>query len=88
MLMKYHILVVDDDPALRTLFAALLESYGYTSKSEDNGQEAVTKLEQAPYDAVLLDYMMPEMTGLTVLQYIQQRHPSVPAVMITGHTNG
>ncbi len=84
-LTKKHILVVDDDPALRTLFQALLEHYGYTSETAKNGKEAETMLGQADYDAVLLDYMMPGITGLTVLQHIQQRHAATPVVMITGH---
>jgi CheY-like chemotaxis protein len=63
---KRHILVVDDDPSLRTLFAALLKSYGYTSETAENGEEALSKLARVPYDAVLLDYMMPGITGLTV----------------------
>lgn len=85
---KKHILVVDDDPVLRPLFQALLENYGYTSETAENGGEAVTKLAQAAYDVVLLDYMMPGITGLMVLQHIQQRHPSIPVVMITGHAGG
>jgi CheY-like chemotaxis protein len=87
-LIKKHILVVDDDPVLRTLFQALLENYGYTSETAENGGEAETKLAQADYDAVLLDYMMPGITGLTVLQHIQEHHPSTPVVMITGHAGG
>jgi CheY-like chemotaxis protein len=83
-----HILVVDDDPALRTLFQALLESYGYTSDTADNGRDAIAKLAQRSYDAVLLDYMMPGITGLTVLRHIQQRYPAMPVVMLTGHTDG
>ena len=67
---------------------ALLENYGYTSETAKNGGEAETKLAQADYDAVLLDYMMPGITGLMVLQHIQQRHPSIPVVMITGHAGG
>lgn len=87
-LIKKHILVVDDDPVLRTLFQALLEIYGYTSETAKNGGEAVIKLAGANYDAVLLDYMMPGITGLMVLQHIQQRHPSIPVGMITGHADG
>lgn len=87
-LIKKHILVVDDDPVLRTLFQVLLENYGYTSQTAENGSEAVTKLAQAPFDAVLLDYLMPGITGLTVLRHIQQRYPSIPVVMITGHAEG
>jgi CheY-like chemotaxis protein len=87
-LIKKHILVVDDDPVLRTLFQVLLENYGYTSDTADNGGEAVTKLTRESYNAVLLDYMMPGITGLTVLRHIQQRYPSIPVIMITGHAGG
>lgn len=83
-----HILVVDDDPALRALFQVLLNSYGYSSDTAENGRWALTKLTHTSYDAVLLDYMMPGITGLTVLQHIQEHHPSTPVVMITGHIAG
>ncbi|MEX2491243.1 MAG: response regulator [Nitrospirales bacterium] len=82
-----HILVVDDDRALRTLYQALLESYGYTSDTADNGRDAIAQLARESYDAILLDYMMPEITGLTVLRHIQQRYRSLPVVILTGHTD-
>ena len=87
-LIKKHILVVDDDPALRGLLQILLKTFGYTSDTAENGGEAMSKLAQTDYDAVLLDYMMPGITGLMVLQHIQQRHPFIPVVMITGHAGG
>lgn len=86
-LTKKHILVVEDDPALRILFQALLEHYGYSSETAEDGEAAETMLGQADYDAVLLDYMMPGIRGLTVLQHIQQRHAALP-VVITGHAGG
>ncbi len=86
-LVKKHILVIDDEPMLRDLYQVLLEPYGYTSETAENGGEAGTKLAQRNYDAVLLDYMMPGINGLTVLQHIQQQYPSLPVVMITGHTD-
>jgi CheY-like chemotaxis protein len=84
--LRKHILVVDDDPALRTLFQALLENYGYTSETAGNGGEAETKLARGHYDTVLLDYMMPGPNGMTVLHRIQQHYPSLPVVMITGES--
>ena len=82
-----HILVIDDDPSLRTLFQAILENYGYTSESTDNGREALSKLPMKTYDAVLLDYNLPDITGLIVLRHIQKVYPSIPVVMLTGHTD-
>jgi len=82
-----HILVVDDDSALRFLYQVLLKSYGYSSDTAENGRLALAKLTQTSYDAVLLDYMMPGISGLTVLQHLRQHHPAIPVVMITGHTD-
>jgi CheY-like chemotaxis protein len=64
-----------------------LESSGHTVDMAENGWDGLTKLEQADYDVVLLDYMMPEITGLKVLQHIQERHPAVPVVMMTSHAS-
>lgn len=86
--LRKHILVVDDDQDLRALFQALLENYGYTSDTAGNGGEAETKLAQVHYDTVLLDYMMPGPNGITMLHRIQQHYPSMPVVMITGHSGG
>ena len=87
-MIKKHILVVDDDSSLRDLFQTLLKSYGYTSETAVNGREALARLAQAPSDTVLLDYMMPGITGLTVLQYMHRHYPSIPVMMLTGHAEG
>ena len=86
-LIKKHILVVDDDHTLRDLFQILLKTFGYTSDTADNGRDAIAKLAQKPYDAVLLDYMMPGISGLAVLRHIQQYYPAIPTAMLTGHTD-
>ena len=82
--MRKHILVVDDDAALLSLLKMRLESAGHIVDTAEDGWDYLTRLEYADYDVVLLDYNMPGITGLTVLQHIQERHPSVPAVMMTG----
>jgi CheY-like chemotaxis protein len=86
-MMTKHILVVDDDAALLSLLKMRLESAGHTVDTTENGWDGLTRLEHADYDVVLLDYMMPGITGLTVLQHIQERHPSVSVVMLTSHTS-
>jgi CheY-like chemotaxis protein len=82
--MRKHILVVDDDAALLSLLKMRLESAGYTGDTAETGWDGLTKLEQRDYDIVLLDYMMPGITGIAVLQHIQARHPAIPVVMMTG----
>ena len=59
----------------------------YTVDTAETGWDGLIKLEHADYDVVLLDWMMPGVTGLTVLQDIHARRPSVPVVMMTGSTS-
>ena len=83
-MVRKHILVVDDDEALLSLLKMRLKSAGYTVDTAETGWDGLTKLEQGDYDVVLLDYMMPGITGITVLQHIQARYPSMPVIMMTG----
>jgi DNA-binding response OmpR family regulator len=86
--MRKYILLVEGDAALLNLQKMRLKSNGHTVDTAETGWDCLTKLEHADYDAVLLDYMMPRVTGLTVLQHIQARHPSTPVVMMTDDTSG
>jgi two-component system OmpR family response regulator len=74
-------LVVDDNPVLRGFLQTYLERKGHAVETVENGREALTRLDQAVYDAVLLDYMMPEVNGLEVLRHVRQHHPSLPVMM-------
>ena len=86
-MMGKYILVLDNDAALLSILKMHLKSTGHTADTAETGWDGLTKLEHADYDVVLLDYLMPGITGLTVLQHIQERHPSVPVVMMTSHTS-
>jgi CheY-like chemotaxis protein len=81
------ILVVDDDPDLRSVLQERLTYRGYRVETAENGPDALTKLDQAVFDGVLLDYLMPGITGVTFLQHIRQHHPLLPVVMMTGETS-
>lgn len=63
-----HILVVDDEPFNVDLLCQELDELDYTFDTAENGQEALEKLAHGPFDAVLLDMMMPVMSGMDVLE--------------------
>ena len=84
--MNKRILIVDDDPTVQSLLREYLETNGYAVETVGTGQEALTKLDQASYDAVVTDYNLPEVNGLMVLRHAQQRQPSIPLVMMTGES--
>ena len=64
----YNILIVDDEEVLRMLISDTLEEIDNANIDiAENGVQALTKLENQEYDLMLLDYMMPEITGLELL---------------------
>ena len=62
------LLVVDDDESNRDLLARRLERRGHTVVTAEGGRGALELVAERPFDVVLLDVMMPEMSGLEVLQ--------------------
>jgi adenylate cyclase len=79
------ILVVDDDADIRTLIQAVLETAGHDVTLASEGQEAVNKLRRRPYDLVVLDIMMPNMSGYEVLEQIRAMpsRAATPVVVVT-----
>ena len=79
------VLVVDDDPAIRRLIASTLRRDGYKLTEAQNGREALDAMRQQPQDIVLLDLMMPEMSGWDVLR-IRKNDPEllkIPIIVVT-----
>jgi CheY-like chemotaxis protein len=76
-----HVLVVDDDRALRLAITALLEAAGYRTVQAGHGPEALEKLRQQPIDLMLLDIGLPGMSGLDVLARAREG-PSPPRVVM------
>lgn len=80
------ILVVDDEPDILELVGLLLEAEGYIVHRAQGGEEALALLDAIPPpELILLDYMMPRVTGLDVLEALRAR-PSlapVPVVFVT-----
>ena len=78
-----RILVVDDDDAIRALLTTVLKRRGLRVDTARNGQEAVAKLAELRYSLVLLDLMMPLMSGYQVLDHIAKTAPPVrPLVLV------
>jgi CheY-like chemotaxis protein len=79
------ILVVDDDADIRALIEAVLETDGHEITLAADGKEALNKLKRRPYDLVLLDIMMPTMSGYEVLEQIRAMpsRASTPVVVVT-----
>jgi GAF domain-containing protein len=79
-----RILVIDDEPAVRTMLADILSEHGYTVVQAQNGPEGLARCEAGGVDLVLTDISMPEMSGWEVAAACRTRFPSLPVGVITG----
>ena len=77
------ILWVDDEVELLKPHVMFLQTKGCQVDSCNNGYDAIEMVQQRPYDLVILDEMMPGMTGLETLPYIKEQCPNLPVVMVT-----
>ena len=75
---KRHVLIVDDEPAVRHTVRGVLESSGFECTESENGLSALEWLKDNHTDLILVDYYMPIMNGLSLLEKIQNT--------LNGHT--
>jgi two-component system response regulator MprA len=78
-----RLLVVDDDPALSRTLRRALAVEGYSVDCAGDGQEALDRLGEDDYDAVVLDVSMPRMDGLSVCRRLRERRDRTPVLMLT-----
>ena len=82
--MTANILVIDDEVGMREGCRRALTPQGFQVDVAEHGVEGLRKLRESHYDLVLLDAMMPGMSGLELLERIQESDPSIICIMITG----
>lgn len=78
-----RLLFAEDDRDISKVVQTLLERSGYSVDAVYNGQDALDYIEQADYDGVILDWMMPKKTGIEVLARMRGKGISTPALMLT-----
>ena len=79
-----RVLIIDDDEAIRSVFARFLTGKGYDVVVAEDGRQGLRSLEEEPVDLVVTDIMMPEVDGLEVVMAIQGKDTSIPVVAISG----
>ena len=78
-----RILFAEDDRDLSRAVKALLEHAGYSVDVVFNGRDAVDYAEGGAYDGLILDWMMPELSGVQVLEKLRRQHIATPCLMLT-----
>jgi DNA-binding response OmpR family regulator len=80
-----RVLVVDDEADIRGTITALLRFNGYEVDNVANGHDALNEVERELPDLVLLDQMLPDMSGIDVARRLRAVHPVLPIVFVSGH---
>lgn len=79
------VLVVDDEPAVRTLMVSTLRRLGYHVLSAQDGVDALAVLRTTPVDVLVTDVIMPHMSGVELVHAVRQTYPDIGVVMVSGY---
>jgi CheY-like chemotaxis protein len=80
---KHTILIVEDELPFRLIYRDALDMYGYSVVEAENGEEAMKVVEQSPPDLILLDLVLPKLSGFDVLTSLKQspKTKSIPVIV-------
>src|SRR5207344_1667636 len=79
-----HLLLVDDEAALREAIAERLADHGFVVEQASNGEDAVARLAEFAFDIIVTDLRLPGVDGRAVLESALERYPELIAIVITG----
>ena len=78
------VLLVEDDPAVRSLVVEMLEASGIRVIEAGLGEAALTDLREREYDLLLTDIVMPAVDGVRVVEHARQHRPDLPIIAMSG----
>ncbi len=82
---KPEILIVDDEQNILLYLSEALEDEGYNITTKNNGKDAITTLEKAEFDLLLVDLKLKDMDGLQIMREAKAHWPDTVVIMLTGH---
>jgi two-component system nitrogen regulation response regulator NtrX len=85
--MKPTILVVDDEPGVRSSLSGVLRDEGYSVEAVSSGEACLERVTRGPVDLIVLDVWLPGMDGLATLTRLRERQVDSQVVLISGHGN-
>lgn len=81
-----HILIVDDDPVIRTVTVEMLKRLNCRARAVDSGEAALAAIRDQNWNVILIDLAMPDMSGVQLYSAVRAACPSLPVVIMTGLT--
>jgi DNA-binding response OmpR family regulator len=80
-----RILIVDDDRSIGTMLKRSLARHGFVVDTADSAEEALALADAMPYDAALVDLVMPGRDGASLADELRKRVPGIPIGLLTGY---
>lgn len=81
--MAWHLLLLEDEASVREAFALRLRDQGYVVQTAGSGEEAFGLLRSFEPDVLVVDLVMPNLSGLDVLARVKQMSPTMPVIVLT-----
>ncbi len=82
---KERVLLVDDEADFTEVLSERMKTRGLQVETAENGLEAIKKACDEPYDAIVLDLLMPGMDGIETLKSLLEKNPDLQIILLTGH---
>jgi DNA-binding NtrC family response regulator len=79
------ILLIEDDSVLIRSLTAILMDNGYTVTAAETGERAIEESKKTFYNLAIVDYMLPDMSGIDVIRKIEEVHPGIAVIIMTAH---
>lgn len=81
------ILIVDDDPAHRTMLKKLLGGWGYGVSEADDGASAIDEVQKRSFDLILMDIRMLKVSGIEAMEQVKIINPAIPVIIMTAYAS-
>ncbi|EMG38601.1 CheY-like receiver, AAA-type ATPase, and DNA-binding domain containing response regulator [Desulfocurvibacter africanus PCS] len=85
--MKPKVLIVDDDQGHLAMLATMIKGWGYEAEKAGDGQEAVARVREKAFDALLMDVRMARLGGIEALREIKEYNPAIPVLIMTAYSS-
>jgi len=83
----YRILVVDDERDICRIISSILKEEGYRINKAYNGGQAIKKIKAKDYNLMILDYKLPDINGIRVVEEVRLTNPTLKVIMISAYGN-
>ena len=84
--MNPNFLIADDDPVVRLILTAILESFGHSVVAVETGAECLNVINQEMPKLLFLDHQLPDMSGGEILKTLRANHPTLKVIMLSANS--